>query len=67
MPFLSGGSVTFNLLNPDRPGYQNPEQDPDLSKFMRAWRVKITMSGHLPGLSLRHSYFGINEIEVMGR
>ncbi|ESN90081.1 hypothetical protein HELRODRAFT_91040 [Helobdella robusta] len=64
---LSGASLIFNLLTSSRPGYQSPGNQLDLINHMMASRVRLTMSGHEESLTLRHQYFGIYEVEVIGR
>ncbi|XP_041469805.1 usherin-like [Lytechinus variegatus] len=68
----SKGNITFQLLAPEpvaRPGYNDFYNTPDLLEFVRAKEVRVVMEGHyhINPNSVRHMYYGIEELTISAR
>ncbi|XP_041578632.1 usherin [Vulpes lagopus] len=70
----SHGNVTFSILTPGpnhRPGYNDFYNTPSLQEFVKATQIRIHFHGQYytteTPVSLRHSYYAVDEITITGR
>lgn len=73
MPY-SHGNVTFSILTPGpnhRPGYNDFYNTKSLQEFVKATQIRLYFHGQYytteTPVSLRHRYYGVDEITIIGR